>query len=348
MKKTKYANYVIGELPEGCKRCIIGKKTVLFITGKCSRKCVYCPLSELRWNTEQVYANEKPCKNFKDLIDEIKKSNSNSCSITGGDPLIDLNKTLNYAKKLKEHFGKKFHIHIYLSTTLVNERKIKKLAKFVDEIRFHPEFLSNPSKFDEDLRKISIAKKYYKLNNIGIEMPIFPNKKELMLEFIKQAVNDDDIGFVNLNELEIGDTNFSFIIKNYKLNLGGYTIKGSIKTGKWLLKQIEKLKLKVNVNICTAETKNWHQYQNRLKNYKKIKYSKKTKDGTIIYFAIKDFSKKDILKLNKVSYLDKQKNQIILNPRHVRQLTLTNKHKIYRIEEYPTFDREEIQVERLN
>jgi len=52
--------------------------------------------------------------------------------------------------------------------------------------------------------------------------------------------------------------------------------------------------------------------------------------------------------LNKVSYLDKQKNQIILNPRHVRQLTLTNKHKIYRIEEYPTFDREEIQVERLN
>jgi hypothetical protein len=34
----------------------------------------------------------------------------------GGDPLLFLNRTINYAKALKKAFGKKFHIHIYLHT----------------------------------------------------------------------------------------------------------------------------------------------------------------------------------------------------------------------------------------
>jgi uncharacterized protein len=341
IKKTKFASYCLNGIPEGCKRCIQGKKTVLFITGKCSRNCVYCPLSNKRKNSDNVWANEKLCKSTKEVIYEIKESNSNSCSITGGDPLVRLKRTLIYAKAIKRKFPK-FHIHIYLSTKLVNKKNLKKLSKVIDEVRFHPEFLSIPKKMNKDIEKIKLAKIFWRKENIGIEMPIFSDKKKETLDFIYQI--SKDIGFVNLNELEIGDTNFNFIIKKYKLNKNGYTIKGSLEAGKWILSQLGKSKTKLFVHLCSAETKNWHQYKNRLKAHKIIKFGKKTNEGTVIYFALKNNKIKP--KINKSSfYFDKLKKRRILNPKIVRQLA--SRYKILRIEEYPTHDRDEVEVEEL-
>jgi uncharacterized protein len=341
MKTTKYASYSLNGIPEGCKRCIQGKKTVLFITGKCPRQCVYCPLSNKRKNSDNIWANEKLCKSTKEAIDEIKESNSNSCSITGGDPLIRLKRTLTYARTIKKKFPK-FHIHIYLSTRLVNEKNLKELSKVIDEVRFHPEFLSDYSKLNQDIQKINLAKKYWNKKNIGVEMPVFPDKKKETLDFIIQIANE--IGFVNLNELEIGDSNFNFIIKKYKLNVNGYTIKGSLETGKDILYQLEKNKTKLKIHLCSAETKNWHQYKNRLKVHKIIKFGKKTKDGTVIYFALKD--NKIELDVNKKNfYLDKIKKRIILNPKIVNQLK--EEYKILRIEEYPTYERDDVEIEEL-
>ncbi len=341
MKKTNYASYCLNGVAEGCKRCVKGRKMVLFITGKCSRNCVYCPLSKLRKNSDKIWANERKCKTIKDVLDEVKDSNANSCSITGGDPLIRLNRTLKYARVLKKNF-KNFHIHIYLSTKLVDEKNLKFLSKVVDEVRFHPEFLSNPYKREEDIKKIKLAEKYWEKKNIGIEMPIFPDRKKEILGFIIEL--SKNIGFVNLNELEIGDSNFEFMIKKYKLNKNGYTIKKSLETGKWILKNLEKGKTKLRVHLCSAETKNWHQYKNRLKAHKIIKYGKRTKEGTVIYFTIKD--KKDIKLINsKDYYLDKIKNRIILNPSIVQRLR--KKYKILRIEEFPTYERDEIEIQEI-
>jgi uncharacterized protein len=340
MKKTNCASYCLNGIPEGCKRCVKGRKMVLFITGKCSRNCVYCPLSKLRKNSDRVWANERPCKNTKDVLEEVKESNANSCSITGGDPLLKLNKTLKYAETLKKNF-KNFHIHIYLSTKLVNEKNLKKLSKVVDEVRFHPEFLSNTSKKQEDIKKIKLAKGFWKIQNIGIEMPVFPDKKLETLKFIEDI--SKDVSFVNLNELEIGDTNFNFIVKKYGLDKNGYTIKGSLETGKWILKKLEQNTTKLKIHLCSAETKNWYQYKNRLKVHKVLKYGKKTKEGTVIYFISKD---KKIIKNAKGNfYFDKNKGRFILNPLIVQKLI--DKFKILRVEEYPTYERDEVEIEEI-
>jgi hypothetical protein len=332
--KTQFESFCSRRLCDGCKRCLKGEKMVLFITGICPRDCKYCPLSEKRKNVDKVMANERECKSIKDAIEEVKLSNAKGCGITGGDPLIKLERTIKYARELKKEFGKKFHIHIYLSTRLVNEKNLKKISEVVDEVRFHPEWEKD---LDEEIEKISLAKKFFDKKNIGIEIPLLPEKEIETFSLLKKAI--PLVGFINLNELEIGDTNFDWIQKNYKMNKDTYTIKGSLELGKKVLKKFGKL---VNIHLCSARTKNWYQFKNRLNNYNTLKFSKKTNEGTVIYFSTKDKIIKKLL--NKENYyLDKQKKQFIINPKFLKKLE--EKIKVLRIEEYPSFDRDIVEEE---
>lgn len=338
MKQTPHASYLSGKLTTGCKLCVKGQKMVLFVTGLCSRGCEFCPLSKMRKSIDKVYANERKIESFKEIIEEVKISGAKGCSLTGGDPLLKLDRTIKLATLLKKIFGKKFHIHIYLSTKLVTESKLKKLSNCVDEIRFHPDF-GKP--MVQEIKKIALAKKYFKKKNIGMEIPCFPDEIEKILKFIKKA--SPLISFLNLNELESGEISEKRMLKKYKLNKDGYTISNSIDAGKYLIKKLEQEKIKLNIHLCTAELKNWHQYKNRLKNYKVPKFFKKTEDGTFIYFAT-DSQKELIQTLPKNKFReDKKKKRIILSPKIVSELK--DKIKIYKIEEYPTYDREECEVE---
>lgn len=340
MKKTKYDSFLKGNLPRGCKKCVKGKKMVLFVTGLCDRGCSYCPLSKKRKNIDKIYANERPVRSFKDIEKEVIVSNANSCSITGGDPLLKLERTIKLSQKLKKTFGKKFHIHIYVSTKLVTEDKLEKLSKYIDEIRFHPDF-DNPQ--EEEIKKILIATKFWKKKNIGVEIPCFPDKIELIEKFVEKIYSH--ISFLNLNELEVGEFSKTSMSKKYKISQEGYTVTNSVSQGKILMKKLEKKFPKLKIHLCTARLKNWYQYRNRLKNYKIPKFTKKTNEGTIIYFAASLSKNLESILKRKNFIIDKTKNRIIINPKKV--LKLKDHFHIYKIEEYPTYEREEAEVEEL-
>lgn len=366
LKKTPYNSYSLNSLPKGCQLCVKGKKSVLFISGVCSRNCFYCSLSQKRKNKDIIWVNEreinpkdKNSSQMQNLIDEIKQSKSKGIGITGGDPLLFLDRTIKLARQLKKHFTEKFHIHIYLPTKKVNKQNLKKLSKYIDEVRFHPEFLikeQNSIERKKDIDKIKLANLFWKKENIGIELPILPDQKEQILEFIIKIT--PYIGFVNLNELEISDANFKEIIKNYNISNDTYTISNSKESGLWILEHLNKLKskLKIKVHLCTANTKNLYQFRNRLKLHKVLPYGKKTDDGTVIYLAVylkENNLKKNNLKENKIPkkikklkkyYFDKKKNRILLSPQIVPMLISQNKYKIERVEEFPTYD--QIEVER--
>lgn len=347
VKKTSFDSYCLGNcsnVAEGCKHCVLGKKLVLFISGKCSRNCWYCSLSNKRKNKDIMWANERECKigDVKSVINEVRQSNADSAGITGGDPLLFLDRTIKYAKALKKEFGNKFHIHIYLPLNLVNTQRLGKLSKYIDEVRFHPNFLiCGEKEMKNDIEKIRIANRFWKKSNIGIEMPCFPDKKLEILKFIRLI--SPYIGFANLNELEISETNESLIKKHYNLNNDSYTIFGSKKAGLWILKQCEKYKLKVKVHFCSANTKNSYQYKNRLEKHKILPFGHKTSEGTVIYLTAKKLPRG----IKKGYFLDKQKNQVILSE-SIASSFLKKGIKIRRIEEHPTFDRESVEEEDLN
>jgi len=335
--KTKFDSYCVEGITEGCKYCVRGEKLVLFVSGVCKRNCWYCSLSKKRKDKDIVFANERECKSFKDILKEAEDSRATSAGITGGDPLIFLDRTIKFASELKKKFGKRFHIHIYLPTKFVTEEKLEKLSKFVDEVRFHPEFLINKNSVDEDLKKISLTGKLWKKENIGIELPLIPDKKNEILEFILKI--KENVSFANLNEFELSETNFARITKKYKLKEGGYVVDRSLESGKWILEQLEKNKINLKVHVCTAELKNCWQFKNRLKRHKIFKYGKRTEDGNVIYLTTPGK-----LKMKKTIY-DKEKNRTILSEEVAK--TLLTKKKIFRIEEFPTYDRIEIEEEEI-
>jgi uncharacterized protein len=345
--KTAHDSYCYGFLPEGCKQCVEGKKLVLFIGGKCSRACWYCSLSDNRKNSPKCFANERVIKTVKELIHEVKEGGSQGCGITGGDPLVYFKQTLRYARALKKKFGKKFHIHIYLPFPLVDRKKIRKLARYVDEFRFHPGFLINIKNVSRDIEKLKLVNSIVGRKRMGIEMPMIPGLEKEIYAFIEKVKGL--ISFVNLNEFEISDTNFKRLTKKYKLNKDTYSVNGSLKAGLWVLKQAKKNGLGLNLHMCSAATKNSHQYYQRLMRRKILPYGNRTDEGTVIYFAIYVKGKgklgrvvRDVRRITKNCYVDKKGKRVIINMDDVEGVyeLLGKKYKIARVEESPTYERE--------
>ena len=125
-------------LSEGCRLCQEGAKMVLFVTGLCPKSCFYCPLSDERRGKDLVFANERSIKNDEDLLKEAELMNALGTGITGGEPLLKIERVLHYIRILKASFGKEHHIHLY--TSLAPDRQVlEKLADAgLDEIRLHP------------------------------------------------------------------------------------------------------------------------------------------------------------------------------------------------------------------
>ena len=289
MKNTGYCGFSSRKLTKGCQECVLGNKTVLFITGKCERKCYYCPLPESRKNLDVVYANERKLSNVNavsEAIEEAKLCSSKGIGITGGNPLLVLSRTLKFVKAFKKAFGKAFHVHIYLPTDIASKEKLEKLTKSgVDEIRFHPYFLSKDEKGLQAIENAySLKKKYHW--KVGIEIPSIPGTEKATIQFLKSVKHLD---FLNLNEFEMPSLNPEQLVERGMSTVGNsVAIKGSEKTA---LKIIKALENKVNypIHYCSASTKNLFQFKNRLKmrleNVKKP-YDIVTKDSDLFHAAI--------------------------------------------------------------
>jgi len=181
---------------EGCIQCQMGSKLVLFITGSCHWRCDYCPLSESRRDIDWMYANERRCDSFEDVIDEARTMRATGAGITGGDPLMARERTLEGISRLKEEFGTDFHLHMYTSIAFRPEWAIEFADAGLDEIRFHLLDL-DASKYQNVIAACSEAGML-----TGVEVPCEPDKGPELLELL-ETLREFKISFLNLNELEI-------------------------------------------------------------------------------------------------------------------------------------------------
>ena len=184
------------EESEGCIQCQMGSKLVLFITGKCHWKCDYCPLSENRREAEVMFANERRCTTFDEVIEEAHAMRATGAGITGGDPLMDREHTLEGIRRLRQEFGPSFHMHMYTSIPFKQEYAVDFAEAGLDEIRFHLLDLEIEQYSDviSACSKAGLA--------TGIEIPCEPDRSEDLFGILEK-MRDMDIEFLNLNELEI-------------------------------------------------------------------------------------------------------------------------------------------------
>jgi len=349
--ETPYYSFKLGRLSEGCELCVKGLKSVLFVTGLCHRRCIFCPISDKKKNKDVIYINERPVSKDSDIIEEVKLCSSRGVGITGGDPLLKIERTISYIKLLKKEFGKDFHIHLYTLLDSLNEKNLKELYEAdLDEIRFHPELIEE----EKHLKNIDMALKYEW--DVGIEIPVLPDKKEKIIKLI-DSINKK-VKFLNLNELEYTEelSDHNYVCREHD----SYAIAGSQELALDLLNYCTDKEL--NVHYCTVKLKDWVQLKNRLinraNNIKKW-YDKITEDGMLVRGAVyldttgelKDLNKlKEIMKKYKDFELDENKHRLLTSLKIIEKLkNKLKKEGLFpaRVEEYPTYDLLEVDIEFL-
>lgn len=273
-----FSNRIIGQPSKGCQLCSLGSKLVLFITGDCDSNCFYCPISKEK-RKDLIYANEQLITTIQEAIHEAKMISALGVGITGGEPTISISRVLSYISELKNEFGNNFHCHLYTSHAVSVENLNQLHNVGLDEIRFHPPLLN----LTEDI-KISI-KNAKKLNwNVGVEIPVIPDEEQKIIDIIDYSI-ENNLDFINLNELEITEANFSMLEKlDYTLkNSVSAAVLGSEILAYNLLKKYKKSK--ITIHYCSSRFKDKIQLRNRFirraKNYAKP-YDEITNDGLIV------------------------------------------------------------------
>ncbi len=278
-------------LPEGCKLCHKGAKMVLFITGDCPRDCFYCPVSEER-HSDRTYANEEEVFCDMDVLEQARQMDALGTGITGGEPLLKLEKVLHYIGLLKNEFGKGHHIHMYTSKPC-DQQTIKKLAhEGLDEIRFHPPVeLWGELKDTPYHMSIKLAEKYG--IETGIEIPSIEGAE-------KVAVFADKTGcFLNLNELEFSERN-AMEMKNMGFELFN-DISNAVDGSK--LYATKAMDLSSKMHFCSSNFKDAVQLRKRLiriANNTSRPFDEISEDGTIFHGHIECKGQEDVGSVNKM------------------------------------------------
>lgn len=264
LKITSWGSMYTDSLAKGCQQCIEGSKLVVLVTTDCTSNCFYCPLSAERKASPYSFANERPIKHIEDLILEASLMDATGASMTGGDPLEQhsFSQTLEYCKVLREDNPNNFHIHLYTRGKELSREILLKLTPYIDEIRFHVINLK------KDFFQVKLATQFE--IDVGVEVPVIPTYgidyyHDLINRFVSILPKTDQFYFVNLNELEVSETNYrNLLAHGLQCNhQNPSAIEGSAELGKeivkWALNSVS-----VPVHFCSLATKDSIQLPNRL------------------------------------------------------------------------------------
>jgi pyruvate formate-lyase activating enzyme-like uncharacterized protein len=153
-----------------------------------------------------------------EILEEARAMRATGTGITGGDPLMDRERTLDAIRMLKAEFGPQHHIHMYTSIPFATHHAAEFAAAGLDEIRFHLLDLN----LEGYLKTMQACADAGMLT--GVELPAEPDQEERLLELVEE-LREAPITFLNLNELEITVGNIG------NMELRGFNISDELTAG---------------------------------------------------------------------------------------------------------------------
>lgn len=348
LKKMECGSLCNGHVAKGCEHCMNGSKMVLLVTGKCGWGCFYCPVSFEKKGLDIIFANEGKVTTDEEIVAEAESIDATGTGITGGDPLVVMDRTVHMIEMLKARFGPEHHIHLYTAT--IDPEKVKRLEEAgLDEIRFHPP-LSMWTKMQETkLEEIVASTKM----DVGIEVPAIPNM-ERELDALVSYATSVGVGFINLNELEFSESNWDMMESNGFLVRDDVSsaVKGSEETAKKVMKSNRK----ANIHFCASSFKDGVQLRKRLIRRAEhicTDYQAISDDGTLVrgyvYTKDADVTRKHLSDLGVTEdMMAVLEGKIEVAPWILEDIADGLDEKCYISEQYPTADGLEVERTPLN
>ena len=323
---------------------------VLFVTGKCRTGCYYCPVSFEKKGRDVIYANELRVSDREEIIAEAESMDAEGTGITGGDPLIDVDRTVRAIRLLKERFGADHHIHLYTST--VDVEKVRKVMDAgLDEIRFHP-----PLEKWEDMEGSPLEEIAKMDLDVGMEVPALPDHERELSALLSYA-SKIGIKFVNLNELEFSESNWEMMDRHeydMKDDISAAVL-GSEDVAFRMMERYPELP----IHYCSSSFKDGVQLRNRLirkAEHIAQEYDVVTEDGTLLkgYAYPEDleegaaFLREEYDVPDELMFIDSENNRLEVASWVLEELADELPFKCCISEQYPTADRLEVERTPLN
>lgn len=324
---------------------------VLLVTGKCSRRCFYCPLSSEKRGKDVFYANERRIAEPEEAVDEARLMDALGTGLTGGDPLLALDRTVAALMTLKKELGGSHHTHLYTSTT--DARRLRRVAQAgLDEIRFHPPVSTwkslARSRFADAVRTARRAGL-----DVGLELPAIPGREEDLIRAIAFA-DEYELDFVNLNELEFSETNWRSLRALGFRTKPEDDVSSGVAGSEKLALDLLHLKTGVPLHYCSAAFKDGVQLRKRImRRGRRVKrpHEVLTEDGTLIKGVVETeliaataaYIMHRFGVPGKLVWSDAQKNRLEVAPWVLEEIADELDAPSYIVEEYPTADRLEVE-----
>lgn len=348
LRKMECGSLCTGPVAEGCEHCINGSKMVLLVTGKCGWGCFYCPVSLEKKGLDVIYANEGRVTTDEEIIAEAESMDATGTGITGGDPLVVLDRTIHMIELLKGRFGPEHHIHLYTAT--IDREKVARLeAAGLDEIRFHPPVSSWTRMEETDLAEIVSSTKM----DVGIEVPAIPGKERELNALVSYATSVG-VRFVNLNELEFSESNWGM------MEIEGYQVRDDVSSAilgsEETARKVMKVNRKADIHFCSSSFKDGVQLRRRLIRRAEhicTDYQAITEDGTLVRgFVYTGDTEAAMGRLRDLGVEDGMMvaldNKVEVAPWILEEVADSLDDKAYISEQYPTADGLEVERTPLN
>ena len=185
-------------LSPGCRSCGDGGWSCLFINGRCNGRCFYCPTAQddegppvtngLAFNSPQDYAAYVAALGFSGV------------SISGGEPLMTPELTLDYLNTVRKRCGDDLHIWLYTNGTLLTSDLCSRLWDAgLNEIRF------DLGAVRYNLKKLRLA--VGRIPTVTVEIPAVPEDEGLLrLKMVEMA--EAGVDHLNLHQMRLTPYNF--------------------------------------------------------------------------------------------------------------------------------------------
>jgi uncharacterized protein len=240
-----------GQLSPGCRQCVEGSWSCLFVNGHCNLSCFYCPSSQD--DVGEPTTNNLSFSSADHYLAYLQHFGFRGFSLSGGEPLLTLDRSLDYLLTAKKYFGDKIHSWIYTNGSLVTHDTLARLRDCgLDEIRF------DIGALDYSLDKALLA--VGRIPLVTIEIPAVPEEKQRLKNALKQ-MTDGGINFLNLHQLRLTNYNYRHFKQRPYTYLHGekITVLESELTALELLKFAQDEQLELPINYCSFIYKNRYQ-----------------------------------------------------------------------------------------
>lgn len=183
-------------------------------------------------------------------IDYIEKFNIQGVSLSGGEPLASLERSLMFLREIKSHFRDKVYFWLYTNGRLISREKLLLLKEAgLNEIRFNIAA--------DDYRLLGVKTAAEIIDKVTVEIPAVPEDEQRLIELLP-VLKKTGISFLNLHQLRLTPFNLKKMLPRRYTYLHGpkVTVMESELTALAVIREAVAHGIDLPINYCSFVYKN--------------------------------------------------------------------------------------------